>query len=65
MVEMDEPEVVFTQLGLYCVTVIVGLILHGYVVLPLIYFIATRKNPYRFIYGMVQAIVTALATASR
>ncbi|GFS17840.1 amino acid transporter [Elysia marginata] len=52
------------QLGLYMLTVIFGLVLHGFAVLPLIFFLLVRKNPYRFMLGVLQAMVTALGTSS-
>lgn len=52
------------QLGLYMLTVITGLLIHAIITLPGIYFIVTRKNPFTFFKGMLQAWVTALGTAS-
>lgn len=52
------------QLGLYMLTVIVGLLIHACITLPIIYFAFTRKNPLTFFQGMLQAWVTALGTAS-
>ena len=52
------------QIGLYMVTVLTGLGLHALVTLPLIFWFFTRKNPYRFIYQMSQALLTAFSTAS-
>ncbi|XP_022194064.2 excitatory amino acid transporter [Nilaparvata lugens] len=52
------------QLGMYMVTVIVGLLIHAVCTLPTIYFLITRKNPALFFRGMLQAWVTALGTAS-
>lgn len=53
------------QLGMYMVTVIIGLIIHGAIFLPSIYFVITRKNPFTFFLGIFQAWITALGTASR
>ncbi|WP_390621143.1 dicarboxylate/amino acid:cation symporter [Calycomorphotria hydatis] len=52
------------QTGLYMATVLVGLAIHAFVTLPLIYWFFTRKNPYRYIYLMSQALLTAFSTAS-
>ena len=52
-------------LGMFMITVISGLFIHALVVLPLVYFILTRKSPYVFIRGMREAIITAFGTDSR
>lgn len=62
---MEDPEKMFAQLGYYMATVLAGLAVHGFIVLPLIYFIATRKNPFSFMYNMLKALLTAWGTASR
>ncbi|ELK16037.1 Excitatory amino acid transporter 2 [Pteropus alecto] len=65
IIAIKDLEVVARQLGMYMVTVIVGLIIHGGIFLPLIYFLVTRKNPFSFFAGIFQAWITALGTASR
>ncbi|RWS06058.1 excitatory amino acid transporter 3-like protein [Dinothrombium tinctorium] len=50
--------------GWYTLTVLVGLLIHGFIVLPLIYFITTRRNPFVFIVKMSEALLTAFGTAS-
>lgn len=65
IIEMDDLNVVVGKLGLYLITVISGILFHGFVILPILFYAFTRKNPYVFIVGMGQAIVTAFGTASR
>ncbi|XP_037595203.1 excitatory amino acid transporter 2 [Cebus imitator] len=65
IIAIKDLEVVARQLGMYMVTVIIGLIIHGGIFLPLIYFVVTRKNPFSFFAGIFQAWITALGTASR
>ncbi|XP_049599943.1 excitatory amino acid transporter 2 isoform X3 [Syngnathus scovelli] len=57
-------EVVARQLGMYMVTVVVGLLIHGGLILPAIFFAITRKSPFTFYSGIFQAWITALGTAS-
>uniref|UniRef100_A0AAX7UKA3 Amino acid transporter n=1 Tax=Astatotilapia calliptera TaxID=8154 RepID=A0AAX7UKA3_ASTCA len=64
IISIADLEVVARQLGMYMVTVIVGLIIHGGIFLPLIYFIIVKEDPYKFFMGIFQAWVTALGTAS-
>ncbi|XP_030048010.1 excitatory amino acid transporter 1 isoform X2 [Microcaecilia unicolor] len=64
IVEMEDMGVVGGQLGMYTITVIIGLLIHAVFVLPLLYFLVTRKNPWTFIGGLLQALITALGTSS-
>ncbi|XP_061883873.1 excitatory amino acid transporter 1-like [Entelurus aequoreus] len=64
IVEMKNVAEMGHQLGMYTLSVIVGLLIHGVIVLPLLYFLVTRKNPYSFIGGLLQALITALGTSS-
>merc|ERR1711981_1135823 len=64
ILEMEDFSVVAGQLGLYFMTVLIGLFVHGFVVLPIIYSICTRKLPFRFIANMTNAFTTAFGTAS-
>ncbi|MHC4840664.1 MAG: dicarboxylate/amino acid:cation symporter [Planctomycetota bacterium] len=52
------------RLGWYIATVIGGLAIHVLVVLPAIYWIVKKRNPYRYLFGMAQALMTAFGTAS-
>jgi solute carrier family 1 (high affinity glutamate transporter) protein 2 len=53
------------MLGLYMITVVLGLLIHGIITLPLIFWIITRQNPAIFFKGIMQAWLTAMGTASR
>lgn len=63
---MSLPDLATTaeQLGMYMVTVIGGLMIHLTFTLCGLYMLVCRKNPLKFIVGMLQALATALGTAS-
>lgn len=65
IVEMENMAEVLGQLGLYFATVMVGLVIQGFIVLPFLYFILTRQNPFTYISNMGQAMATAFGTSSR
>jgi len=52
------------SIGLYMLTVLVGLGLHGLIVLPLMCLLLARANPFVFFQQMRQALMTALGTDS-
>uniref|UniRef100_A0A914WKV3 Amino acid transporter n=1 Tax=Plectus sambesii TaxID=2011161 RepID=A0A914WKV3_9BILA len=64
IVSMAEPGKELQRLMGYMITVLLGLFIHGVIVLPLIMLVLARRNPITFVYGMAQALVTALATSS-
>ncbi|MEQ2212771.1 Excitatory amino acid transporter 5, partial [Xenoophorus captivus] len=64
ILDMHDPAHLGEKLGMYFITVLAGLFVHGLILLPLFYFFFTRKNPFAYIRGLLQALVIALATSS-
>jgi Na+/H+-dicarboxylate symporter len=51
-------------LAKYVAVVLAGLAIHGFIVLPTILFLFTRKNPFLFMWQMRKALMTAFGTDS-
>ncbi|XP_020026585.2 neutral amino acid transporter B(0) isoform X1 [Castor canadensis] len=64
IVEMKDVGQLFAILGKYILCCLLGHAIHGLLVLPLIYFIFTRKNPYHFLWGILTPLATAFGTSS-
>ncbi|XP_063684373.1 excitatory amino acid transporter 1-like isoform X2 [Bolinopsis microptera] len=52
------------EIGLYVVTVLVGLAIHFFIVLPVILFALAKKNPLLYYKSLLPAMATAFGTAS-
>jgi Na+/H+-dicarboxylate symporter len=65
VLNMDDPKLVFAKISYYAMTVLIGLFIHGFIVLPLIYVITTRKNILVYTKNMLEAFLVAIATSSR
>jgi Na+/H+-dicarboxylate symporter len=55
----------FFLFNLFQLTVLLGLFVHGIIVLPSIYLIITKKNVLIYAKNMLEAMLIALATSSR
>uniref|UniRef100_A0A8C2X375 Amino acid transporter n=1 Tax=Cyclopterus lumpus TaxID=8103 RepID=A0A8C2X375_CYCLU len=64
ILDMHDPSTLGKKLGWYGITVLAGLFVHGLILLPFFYFVLTKKNPFTYIRGLLQAMVIALATSS-
>ena len=53
-----------TALGLYSLTVIIGLLIHAIIVLPILLKVFGKKDPFRYVVNMGPALATAFTTAS-
>ncbi|XP_072314368.1 excitatory amino acid transporter 5-like [Eucyclogobius newberryi] len=64
ILDMHDPAHLGEKLGMYFITVLAGLFVHGLILLPMFFYFFTRKNPFAYIRGLLQALVIALATSS-
>lgn len=54
----------FKSLGIYFLTVLIGLIFHGSITLPLLVRLFAKINPFRYAQAMSPALLTAFSTSS-
>jgi len=64
ILEMKDIAAEIAKLGWYFATVLLGLFIHGLIVLPTIYALVTRSLPFRFIANMGNPLAIAFGTAS-
>jgi len=64
ILSIDDLAKTAQSLGWYMFTVLLGLAIHAIGTLSIVFFAITRQNPFKFFYGILQAWVTALGTAS-
>ena len=55
---------VFGDLLLYAMTIFIGLCIHLFIVLPLMFYLLTNINPITHFKGMLPALITAFSTSS-
>lgn len=65
LLEIDDLSAVIAQLGMFMVVVLVGLFIHGCITLPVIFLIFARRNPFKFLGGILKALMVAFGTSSR
>jgi len=65
LAEVENIGTVVEEIGIYFATVLLGLFIHGVIVLPLIYLVLTRSNPLKLVKAVLQALLTAFGTSSR
>jgi solute carrier family 1 (neuronal/epithelial high affinity glutamate transporter), member 1 len=64
ILEMDDPWELFKSISFYIITLLTGLLFHGFIVLPLIFYLITKRNVFSYTYNMLEALIMAFATAS-
>lgn len=61
---VQDLALVMSQLMWFIITIAIGVFFYQLVVMQLIYFLFLRKNPFKFYWGLIHAMLTAFATAS-
>ncbi|XP_067208068.1 excitatory amino acid transporter 3 isoform X2 [Linepithema humile] len=64
ILEIDDFGNIISHLGFYILTVTLGLVLQGFVILPFLHWTLTRKSPYRIISKLGPSFATAIGTSS-
>lgn len=54
----------FRHLGMFIATALLGFALWSLAVVPLVYFIIYRTNPFRFLFTLVEPVLITFATSS-
>lgn len=65
ILEMDSLAVIVGKLGAYFCTVMLGLGIHGFFTISVIFFVCCRELPFKYISLMGQNLATAFGTGSR
>uniref|UniRef100_A0A8C4QFY1 Amino acid transporter n=1 Tax=Eptatretus burgeri TaxID=7764 RepID=A0A8C4QFY1_EPTBU len=64
VVEMENLVLLVKSLGKYITCCILGQLIHGLLILPLLFLFFTRRNPFKFLLGILTALTTAFGTSS-
>lgn len=52
------------ELLMYSLTVIIALFVYGFILLPLVYYLITKKSPIKFLFSLLEALIASFATSS-
>jgi len=52
------------ELGKYVLSVVAGLFIHGFIILPIILILLAKRNPLEYVQNLGKALLTAFSTAS-
>ncbi len=63
--QMETPLRTLRSLSWFLLTVLVAEAAHFLIVLPVLYWVFTRRNPFIFLFGVTRALVMALASSDR
>ena len=65
ILNVDDFTAVFQSLGVFVATVIGGILLYKFIMIPLLILVITRKNPYKMYITFFHAILMGIAPPSR
>lgn len=65
ILEMESLAIIVGKLGAYFCTVMLGLGIHGFITISIIFFVCCRELPFKYISLMGQNLATAFGTGSR
>lgn len=65
ILEAENMVSMMSRFGMYVLTVFMGLLIHGLIVLPALYYVCTRKTPFRILSKIGPAVIIAIGTSSR
>lgn len=52
------------ELLMYSLTVIIALVVYGFIILPLVYYLITKRSPIKFLFSLLEALIASFATSS-
>lgn len=61
---IENVEKIFSQLGMFIAAITVGIVVQQLIVLSGIFFVFTRKNPYKFLFSIAKPWMIAFASTS-
>ncbi|KAK6039114.1 transporter, dicarboxylate/amino acid:cation Na+/H+ symporter family protein [Cooperia oncophora] len=64
LLELDDIWLAAGAMSKYVLTILTGLLIHSFIIIPVLYFLLTRKNPIKIFKCMRQAGAAAMGTAS-
>ena len=64
IIKVKDLSIMIGAIGYYTLTVLLGIFIQSLITLPLIYYVATRKNPFTIIKHLSSALITAFGTSS-
>ena len=62
--QVDAFSSTLSEMGLFVATILIVLFIHCWVLMPILFLVVTRRNPYRWMYNMREIVPIVIATSS-